>query len=82
MFMKLLSVLKMRLLSAPVERKQIVCRPLANAPIAPSQYCSSSSWGIVQRGVGGGKLFLPNIGMVERECTEEYSYRGPPPIID
>ena len=64
--MKLLSMLKMRLVSAPVERKQILCRPLANASIAPSQYCSSSSWGIiiVERGVGEGKLFLPNIGVV------------------
>ena len=34
MFMKLLSMLKMRLMSAPVERKQILCRPLANASIA------------------------------------------------
>ena len=64
MFMKLLSMLKMRLMSAPVECKQILCRPLANASIAPSQYCSSSSWGIVERGVGEGKLCLPNIGVV------------------
>ena len=62
--MKLLSMLKMRLVSAPVERKQILCRPLVNASIAPSQYCSSSSWGIVERAVGEGKLFLPNIGVV------------------
>ena len=66
MFMKLLSMLKMRLMSAPVERKQTLCRHLAHASIAPSQYCSSSSWGIVERGVGGGKLLLPNIGVVGR----------------
>ena len=71
MFMKLLSVLKMRLMSAPVERKQILCRPLANASIAPSQYCSSSSWGIVERGVGEGKLCLPTIGVVGRGGAEE-----------
>ena len=62
--MKLLHMLKMRLMSAPVEHKQILCRPLANASIAPSQYCSSSSWGIVERAVGEGKLVLPNIGVV------------------
>ena len=79
MFMKLLSMLKMWLMSAPVERKQILCRPLANASIAPSQYCSSSSWGIVlverererERGVGEGKLFYPTLGWLERGWTEE-----------
>ena len=34
MFMKLLSMLKLRLMSAPVERKQFLCWPLANASIA------------------------------------------------
>ena len=35
MCMKVHSVLKMRLVSALVEHKHILCRPLANASIAP-----------------------------------------------